>query len=116
MGVLWLLLPLVSIAQTDIEITGLVVDQTLSRVGHLFYEELIDGWQPSNAAGVITIYEKPDLVAGNMVSIVVNDETVFESRVGTRPSGIEEKAQTARSLLDIYLQQHKEAFRELEMY
>lgn len=115
-GILLLALSLAVTAQTDVEIGGLVVDQTLSRVGHLFYEELIDGWQPPDQASIITVHERPDLIAGNLISIIVNDEVIFEGRVGTRPSGIEEKAQAARSLLDLYLQQRKDALHELEIY
>lgn len=103
-------------AGSDIEIGGLVVDQTFSRIGHLFYQELMDGWDPPNQADTITIRELPDLFAGNIVSIEVNDNIVFQDRIGSRPSGIEEKAKDARTLLEKYLQQNKEAMQELEVY
>lgn len=103
-------------AEATFEIGGLVVDQTLSRIGHLFYDELIDGWEPPSQSGTITIHERPDLFAGNIVWIEVNDNIVFQDRIGTKPSGIEEKAQSARMLLETYLQQNKDAMQGLEVY
>jgi curli production assembly/transport component CsgE len=111
-----LLLPLLAFAQAHFEIDGLVIDQTVSRVGHLFYEQLIDGWETPAQSGVIIVRERPDIFAGNMVSVEVNDSIVFEDRVGFRSSGIEEKAQQARSLLESYLQQNKDALRDLGGY
>ena len=110
------MLSLGAIAKTDIEIGGLIVDQTLSRVGLLFYEELINGWDVPDQSVTITVHERPDIRAGNVIWIEVNDEIVFQDRVGTRPNGIEEKAQAARELLESYLQQKKDALRELEVY
>jgi curli production assembly/transport component CsgE len=115
-GILLLTLSLVAIAKTDIEIGGLIVDQTISRVGLLFYEELINGWDVPDQSVTITVYERPDIRSGNIIWIEVNDEVVFQDRVGTRPSAIEEKAQTARDLLESYFQQNKDALRELEVY
>lgn len=115
-GPLLLTLSLVVAAEPNFEIGGLVIDQTLSRVGHLFYEELINGWDVPDYAGTIIVRERPDIFAGNIVWIEVNDDIVFQERVGTRPGGIEEKAQAARALLELYLQQNKDALRDLEVY
>lgn len=109
-----LTLSLSAIADPKFEIGGLVVDQTLSRVGHLFYEELLNGWDVPDGMNTLTIRERPDNIVGNTIWIEVDDNIVFEDKVGSRPSGIEEKAQTARDALEIYLQQHKEALRGLE--
>jgi curli production assembly/transport component CsgE len=110
------MLSLGAVANTDIEIGGLIVDQTISRVGLLFYEELINGWDVPDPSVTITVHERPDIRAGNIIWIEVNDETVFQDRVGTRPNGIEEKAQTAREILESYFQQKKDALHELEVY
>lgn len=116
LGILLLALSLAASAQPNFEIGGLIVDQTLSRVGHLFYEELINGWEVPDQTGTITVRERPDIFAGNIVWIEINDNIVFQDRIGTRPSGIEEKAQSARALLELYIQQHKDALQELEIY
>lgn len=116
LGVLLLMLALVAAAQTEFEIDGLVVDQTLSRVGHLFCEELINGWEVPGQVGTITVRERPDLIAGNIVWVEVDDNIVYQERLGTRTSGIEEKAQAARAILELYFQQNRDALRELEVY
>ncbi|MGZ4008781.1 MAG: CsgE family curli-type amyloid fiber assembly protein [Mucilaginibacter sp.] len=115
-GILLLTLSLVAAAQPNIEIGGLIVDQTISRVGHLFYDELIKGWEVPEGASTITVRERPDTFAGNIIWIEINDDIVFQDRVGTRPSGIEERAQAARALLEMYLQQNKDALQGLEVY
>jgi curli production assembly/transport component CsgE len=116
LAILLLTLSLVAVAQSNIEINGLVVDQTISRVGHLFYEELINGWEVPDQTSTITVRERPDIFAGNIVWIEINDNIVFQDRIGTRPTGIEEKAQSARALLELYIQQHKDALQGLEVY
>lgn len=114
--VLLLTLSLMAAAQTDFKINGLVIDQTISRVGHLFYEELINGWEAPSQTGAIIVRERPDLIAGNVVWIEVDDNIVYQDRVGTSVSGIEEQAQAARATLELYLQQKKDALHELEVY
>jgi curli production assembly/transport component CsgE len=115
-GILLLMLSLVAVAEPNFEIGGLVVDQTLSRVGHLFYEELINGWDVPVDVGTITVRERPDIIAGNLVWIEINDDIIYQERVGFRTSGIEEKAQAARTLAEFYIQQNKEALRDLGGY
>lgn len=102
--------------EPQFEVNGLVVDQTLSRVGHLFYEELISGWEVPDDVGTITVYERPDIFAGNIIWVEINDTIVFQDRVGTRPSGIEEKAQAARAQLEWYIKQQRDTLRGLEIY
>lgn len=106
------------LAEPVFEIGGLIVDQTLSPVGHLFYQQLVDGdgFDISDQTATITVRERPDTFAGNVIWIEINDTTVFEDRIGTRIVGIEEKAQVARVQLGAFLQQHKQTLRELEIY
>jgi len=105
-------------AEPVFEVGGLMVDQTLSPVGHLFYEQLVDayGLDISAATPTITVRERPDTFAGNVIWIEVDDNVVYEDRVGTRFSGVEEKAQAARAQLEAYLLQHKQTLKELERY
>lgn len=101
-------------ADTDVSIDGLIHDQVISRVGQLFYEDLVNAWQPPVFDGSITVHERPDSYAGNVIWVEVNDVTIYEARIGFRPNGIEEKAQEARSLLMRYLLEHKQILQELE--
>lgn len=104
-----------ALSGSQFEISGLIDDQTISRFGHVFYEELIKGWEVPNNVTIV-LREFPDAVVGNVVWIEVNDETVFRDKIGTRQAGIEEKAQAARALLEVYLKKKKEALQGLEVY
>ena len=100
----------------EFQIEGLVTDQTISRVGHLFYDNLVEGWEVPKDAGIITVHERPDIFAGNIVWVEVDEVIVFQDRMGTRTSGIEEKADLARQLIKKYIQLQKESLQELEVY
>ncbi|WP_374086399.1 CsgE family curli-type amyloid fiber assembly protein [Methylomicrobium lacus] len=100
----------------EFTIEGLVVDQTISRVGHLFYDALVAGWEVPENAGVITVHERPDIFAGNIIWVEIDDTIVFQDRMGTRTTGIEEKAEAARHYLNAYIQMQKDSLQELEVY
>ena len=44
------------------EFTGLVIDQTISKFGHDFYDSFMTGWGPPNDAFILTIKERPSTV------------------------------------------------------
>lgn len=116
-SLLLILLSLGALAKDPIfEIGGLIVDQTLTPPGHLFYEELTAGWEPSSPSSVITVKERPDRMGGNIIWIDVDDEVVFEEQVGLRSNGIAEKALEARTIVESYLHSKVEALRGLDFY
>jgi curli production assembly/transport component CsgE len=84
---------------------GIVVDQTISRVGHLFYDALVANWEVPNDIGVITVRERPNAFTGNIIAVDVNNTVVFQNRMGTRAVGIEEKAISVRQIIIEYNQQ-----------
>ena len=98
----------------DVLIDGLVSDQVISRVGQLFYDDLMSGWELPVFSGNIAVKERPDNFSGNMVWIEVNNEVVFESRVGFIPSLIEEKAQEARQIIEKYILDNNDSLHDLE--
>ncbi len=100
----------------EFTIEGLVVDQTISRIGHLFYDALVEGWDIPENTGVISVHERPDIFAGNIIWVEIDDTIIFQDRVGTRMTGIEEKAEAARQYLNVYIQMQEESLQELEVY
>ncbi len=111
--VLFLAPPLIS-ANPDLTIDGLIHDQVISRVGQLFYESFVSGWDVPEFDGNITVHERPDNFAGNVIWVEVNDISVYESRIGFRPNGIEDKAMEARELIEHYILEHKKVLQQLE--
>ena len=101
-------------AAEDVLIDGLISDQVISRVGQLFYDNLVGGWELPVFSGNISVKERPDNFSGNVVWIEIDNEVVFESRVGFIPSLIEEKAQEARQIIEKYILDNNDSLHDLE--
>ena len=112
--IILIVLPSISNAKLDVFLDGYVANQVISRVGQIFYEELVDGWSLPSFNGLIVVKERPDNFAGNVIWIEINDETVYESRVGFIPGAIADKAKEARVIIQSYIFQHNEALQDLE--
>ncbi len=113
---LFTLIPLVATGNDDYEIDGLIIDQAITPVGHAFYDDFINGWEPPNFSGSILVRERPDKFSGSIVFVEVNDESVYESRLGFRSIGIEDKALEAREYVKQYIRETNEVMKELEAY
>lgn len=81
----------------DIEVNGLVIDQTRTRIGQNFYREFSTLWgEPKiEMAYNITIQETPDARWGNMIAVFVNNHTVYRTTIGTRSSDISKNVTAA---------------------
>lgn len=108
--------PYVTGVAQDFEIEGLILDQTISPAGHLFYDALIDGWDMSKNTSPISVHELPDIIRGNLIWVEIEDVMVYRERLGMRPTDIEEKALSARSSVSSYIKQKDETSRQLEIY
>jgi curli production assembly/transport component CsgE len=107
---LYLAVPVAFAIEPNFEIGGLIIDETLSRVGHLYYEEFVSSCGTSKLSRTISVHERFDPFAGNVIWIDVGDETLYQDRIGMRATGIDEKAQSACDTLKSYLQQHKDIY------
>ncbi len=107
-------IPNVVAADQDVLIDGLITDQVISRVGQLFYDELLNGWEPPYFPGNISVRERPDNISGNVVWIEIDNDVVFEDRVGFVANAIDAKALDAREKIESYIFENKEALKGLE--
>ena len=112
--VILLICPALNAKDADVLIDGIITDQVISRVGQLFYDELINGWQPPYYAGNITVRERPDNISGNVVWIEIDNDVVFEDRVGFVANAIDAKALDAREKIESYIFENKETLKTLE--
>ncbi|MCG2590918.1 curli production assembly/transport protein CsgE [Rhodohalobacter sp. WB101] len=98
-----------------LELDGMVIDDTRSRVGRNFYDLFYQYWQaPENASNfTIRISERPTPTLGSIVTVKVNDETTFQYRLQPRFSIIEEAAQYAVRVTREYLETSQ---REYKIY
>ncbi len=99
----------------DIEIEGLVVDETQTKLGHDFYDLFYQKWDSPQLPNdfTIVITEKPIPSLGTQVSIKINDTEIFQNRLQSRYEQIEELAEYAVQLSLNYLQNYEEIQKEL---
>ncbi len=78
----------------DLEVDGLIVDQTITKLARDFYDIFQRQWEapPGAKNFTILIQEKPTRSNGAFVSISVNDEPVFEYNLQPRYDQVEEVA------------------------
>jgi curli production assembly/transport component CsgE len=69
-----------------LEVDGLVVDQTITRLGREFYLAFYRQWVPPPEAVAFTVevVEQPDRGINTVVRVQVNDELVFQTRLSPR--------------------------------
>jgi hypothetical protein len=80
-----------------LEIDGLVVDETVTRMGRDFYEVFHAAWEPPEGQFnyIIRLQEQPIPGLGTRVILLFNDEVLFQLQLQPRYDYIEELAQLA---------------------
>lgn len=99
-----------------LEVDGLVVDQTVSKIGRDFYEIFYSYWDPPVSANnyTVTIKELPPRMNRVSVSVIINDDEVFSSFLSPRADIIEAYAMYAIQLAIQYLVDQEDVSRTLE--
>ena len=104
--------------ELDLEIDGLVVDQTLTKSGRDFYELFYNQWQPPNGARNFTllIQEQPSRGPGmgTQINIIINDYNVVSIPLQPRYAIIEKYAGRAVGIAVNYLVNYQQIQRDLE--
>lgn len=62
----------------EIEVPGLVTDNTITRIGHDFYREFTSHWQ-EEYPGAITINERPSARWGSWIIIKVDQDLLYQT-------------------------------------
>ena len=93
------------VRSADLEVDGLIVDETITKIGRDFYDIFHRQWEaPAGATNfTILIQEKPTRNNGAYVVVSVNDEPVFEYTLQPRYDLIEEVATYTVSMVYEYL-------------
>ncbi len=89
----------------EVEIDGLLIDRTLTRVGHEFFRSLVAELDaPDGIPGVnVVVRERVSGQWGSLVWIEAQDRTVFRSFLRPRGDGVEGVAQQGARALMAYL-------------
>ena len=99
------------------ESSGLVVDQTITKIGHDFYDQFYSRWEApaDNDDFIIIISEKPSRSNNNaIVTVVVNDEELLEFPLQGKYDIIEETNQQVMEVVSNFLQQARNLSKQLE--
>ena len=90
---LCLLLPL-KVAANDIELSGLVIDRTISRFGKDFMFYYSGYWRdmPATEGVSVVIYEQVYPQAGTFLWVEMNQQRVYQTYFGRRYNNVKEMA------------------------
>lgn len=99
-----------------LEIDGLILDETRSKIGRDFYELFYNRWNPPTGAKdfLITIREMPSRGLGARVSIEVNENVVLYRFLQPRSGLIEEEANFTISYIKNYLNRNENLKQDME--
>ncbi len=96
-------------------ITGLIVDETMTKAGRDFYEYFSTYWQPIRGMDyTIYIEERADVIRGSQFWVKVDDDVVHQFRLSPRQGQIEELAGYTVSRVYGYLMQRLTVKKQLE--
>lgn len=100
----------------DLEIDGLIVDQTITKMGKDFYDIFYSKWEaPRGVRNFIIVIREMILPGmGTQINIQINDLEVFKNRIQPRYDFVEELAQYACSVVGQYLVNYENMRNQLE--
>lgn len=81
----------------EIELTGLVIDRTMTLKGHQFYQEFSTSWSPPAKIGAynITIKEKPSARWGSKITVENQGKILFTTLLQRNGSELKKQVQIA---------------------
>jgi curli production assembly/transport component CsgE len=100
----------------NLELDGLIIDETITKIGHDFYKYFNDYWSAPEGANNYTIYISEKLMPGmgNLVIVKIDEKKVFENRITPRDYVIEQMAKFATNRVQAYLRQYEIIQKQLE--
>ena len=100
----------------DIEIDGLLIDETKTKSGRDFFDFFYMQWQAPPEARNYSVFikENPYRLMTTQIEVKLNETTVFRSFLQPRSDIIEEQADYAVAQTLLYLNNYEELMRQLE--
>jgi len=103
-------------SDAELEIDGLLFDETKTKSGRDFYDYFYTAWIPPEGAQNYSIFitEKPYRLTTTLIEIRINETPVFQSFLQPRNDVIEQLAVDAVARTQLYLANYEELVRELD--
>jgi curli production assembly/transport component CsgE len=100
----------------EIEIDGLLFDETKTKSGRDFYDYFYRDWEAPPKARNFSIFisEKPYRLSTTQIEIKINETLVFQSFLQPRGDVVEMLALQAVARTKLYLQNYEEIVKQLE--
>lgn len=99
------------------EISGLVIEETMTPAGHNLYESFNTRWKTlEGMTYTITIKERADSFHGSFYQISVDEDVVMAGRLNPRLDFIDALAEEAVKQCSLYILQRAFVAEELEFY
>jgi curli production assembly/transport component CsgE len=100
----------------SLELSGLIVDETQTKIGRDFYEYFYSNWTAPGGVReyTIVISEKPLPQRGTQVTVTVNDLDVYQAFLQPRLEVIEENVFAALQRTGMFLKNYREVVRSLQ--
>ena len=101
--------------EPEIEIDGLLVDDTKTKTGKDFYDLFYGSWEaPTGAKNfTITISEKPFRLSSTLIVVSINETPVYQSVLQPRQDIVEGLSQDAILTTQSYLANYEEIMKQL---
>jgi len=99
----------------EIEIDGLLVDDTKTKTGKDFYDLFYSGWEAPKGAKnyTISVSEKPFRLNSTLIVVSINDNPVYQSVLQPRQDIVEGLSDDALSTTYSYLANYEEIQKQL---
>jgi len=103
-------------ARLSPESSGLVLDQTITKIGHDFYDQFYSKWEaPTEVLEyTVAVGEKPSRGNNAVIVVTVNGEDLLEFPLQGKSDIVEDAAQQAIGVAAAFLQQGYELGKQLE--
>ncbi len=97
-------------------ISGLIVDETKTKVGGDFYYFFTNHWEPLPGNYTITLKELAEPRIGNIIFVSVNERLIFKRNVKPRSDEVEAAAVAGVRVTYRFIKRRLDLIQELEMY
>jgi curli production assembly/transport component CsgE len=101
---------------SEMEVDGLVMDETMTKVGRDFYDMFFSVWVAPQKAKNFTIIIKEMVLPGlaTQITVFVNETEVFKQKVQPRYEVLEQMSQYANQMAMQYLNNYEKMNAQLE--
>jgi len=102
--------------EDDLEINGLLIDETVTKLGRDFYELFFKNWVPPNIEMSYTLYIKEHLQPGRVtkISVLLNDNVLMSQMLQPRREVLLALSQRAIKIVHYRLVNYRSMIKTLE--